>query len=137
NRWLNRLEPTMLIAYVVNENEAFWMWFKEDSVDLTKENKTFSISIPRRNKLSELNWDYISKYIQEIFSKRYLLYDIPKINDKNKEAWKAFCNHQYEKALSFFYELVKTDYPKDSLILEAIAISEYQLFNYQKALISI
>src|SRR5690606_11221016 len=137
NRWLNRLEPTMLVAYVIDEKEAFWMWFEDNTVDLTLENKIYSISIPRTNKLSELNWVNVSKYIDKIFSKRHLLYDTPLINNQNKEAWKAFFNYQYEKALSFFYELIKKDNSNDSLVFEAIAISEYQLFNYQKALINI
>lgn len=136
NRWLNKLEPTMVVAYIVEENEAFWMWFENTAVDLTLKNESYVISVPRFNRLSKTNWENVSQYVEEIFSKRNLLYDIPKIDDENEIAWKSFFEHKYEKALSYFYDLIKQN-PKDTSILEAIALSEYQLFNYQKALISI
>ena len=126
----------MVVAYIVDEKEAFWVWFGNNTVDLTLKNETYTISIPRVNKLSNNNWENISIYVSEIFSKRNLLYDVPKIDEQNKNAWKSFYEHKFEKALSIFNELLK-QIPKDTSILEAMALCEYQLFNYQKALINI
>jgi len=136
SRWLNKLEPTLLVAYILDENEAYWFWFENNTVDLTLKNEKFTISIPRKNKLSNVNWESISQYVKEIFSKRNLLYAVPRIDKQNEIAWKAFYENKFEKALSVFYTLIEQK-PKDSSVLEAIALSEYHLFNYQKALISI
>ena len=136
NRWLNKLEPTMIIVFIVDEKEAFWIWFGNNIVDLTKKNESFTISIPRHNKLSEVNWDLISRYVGSIFSKRYLLYDDPKLDPQNENGWNAFFENKFEKALSIFYELIKLK-PNDASILQGIALSEYKLFNYQKALVNI
>lgn len=136
NRWLNKLEPTMIIVFVVDENEAFWAWFETNTIDLTLKNETFTISISRQNKLSNTDWNLVSSYVGNIFSRRHLLYSEPKLDDQNEIAWKAFFDNKFEKALSDFYEIIKKS-PKDTSILEGIALSEYYLFNYQKALINI
>lgn len=136
NRWLNRLEPTLIVVYIVDENEAYWKWIKNDTVNLTQNNNSFTISIPRKNKLSNLNWELIAEFVKSIFNKRYLLYDTPKIDNKNIKGWNSFYKSKFEESLSEFYQIIKQK-PNDSLILEAIAIAEYNLFNYQKALINI
>ena len=59
NRWFNRLEPTMIIVYLVVEEEAFWCWLEYDTVDLSKPNRTFQIKVPRKNRLSKINWSEI------------------------------------------------------------------------------
>jgi tetratricopeptide (TPR) repeat protein len=136
NRWLNKLEPTMIIVFIVDENEAFWTWFTSDTVDLTLKNENFTISIPRHNKLSETDWNLVSSYVGDIFSRKHLLFAEPKLDDHNEIAWKAFFENKFEKALSNFYQLIKEN-PENASMLEAIALSEYYLFNYQKALINI
>ena len=136
NRWLNRLEPTMIIVFIVDEKEAFWTWFENDTVDLTQQNESFTITISRQNRLSKIDPNLISKYVGSIFSKRHLLYNAPKLDNQNEQAWKAFFDNKFEKALSFFYELIKQE-PNDTSVLQGIALSEYNLFNYQKALVNI
>lgn len=136
NRWLNRLEPTMIVCYLINENEGYWTWFQNDTVDLTLNNKTFTISISKTNKLSSINWTDISDYVELIFSKRHLLYGTPKLDEQNEIGWQSFFENKYEKVCSIFYDLISKK-PNDPLILQALALSEYHLFNYQKALINI
>lgn len=136
NRWLNKLEPTMIIVFIVDENKAFWTWFDTNTVDLTLKNENFTISISRHNNLSNTNWDLVSSHVGDIFSRRHLLYSAPELDDQNENAWKAFFDNKFEKALSDFYEIIKEN-PNNASILEAIALSEYHLFNYQKALINI
>ncbi|MGA9212482.1 DUF4365 domain-containing protein [Kaistella sp.] len=136
NRWLNRLEPTIIIVYIVDENEAYWKWFEDNTVDLTQSNDNYTVSIPRENKLSKLNWTVISEHVKLIFSKRHLLYELPKIDDQSENGWNFFYENKFVQALSEFYEITKKK-PDDTSILEAIAISEYNLFNYQKALVFI
>lgn len=136
NRWLNRLEPTMIVVYLIDENEAYWIWFESNTVNLTLKNNSFTIQLSRKNKLSEINWDTIKKYIEEIFSKKKLLYEYPNLNDDNQKAWQFYFEGKFVLALSIFKEIVKkTD--RNALIWNAIAICEYQLFHYQDALINI
>jgi tetratricopeptide (TPR) repeat protein len=135
-RWLNKLEPTMIIVYLVNEDEAFWLWFEDNTVDLTLKNDSFTINISRNNKLSQLDWNSCIEYLREIFKKRHLLYAVPKIDDSNKIAWDLFKKKKHQRALAYFYELLEKT-PKDAIMLEAVALCEYELFNYQKALIYI
>jgi tetratricopeptide (TPR) repeat protein len=136
NRWFNRLEPTMLIAYIVNEKEAFWIWMENNSVDLTSPNQSFTIKIPRQNKLSTIIWTDISSSVKLIFSRRHFLYTVPKVNNQNQEAWELYFENKFEKALPLFYDLIK-EAGNDVSILEAIALSEYRVSNYQKALVYI
>lgn len=135
NRWLNKLEPVLLVSHVVDENESYWKWIENNTVDLTKDNKSYSISIPRDNKLSKLDWKSIENYVSEIFSMRYLIHGFPTIEKSNEKAWELFFERDFETALPLFKEIVaKNSAPQ---IWDAIAICEFQLFNYQKALISI
>lgn len=136
NRWLNKLEPTMIVAYIVDEKEAFWSWVENDSVDLTLQNATFAFKISRDNKLSKINWDIIKEYVGSIFSKRHLLYSLPVINSENKNVWNLYFEGKFTESLPLFYNLLKEN-PQDASILEAIAVTEYQLFNYSKALLYI
>lgn len=136
NRWLIKLEPTMVIVYIMDENKAFWTWFENDTIDLTAKNESFTISIPRQNNLNDINWEILSQYVQGIFSRRHLLYNIPKVNDQNKTAWEAFFANKFEKALSIFYEIL-IDNPENASIFQAIALSEFKIFNYPKALVNI
>lgn len=135
-RWLNRLEPTMIIAFIVDENKAFWIWVEEQTFDLTLKNDNYTIKIPRENQLSELNWDTVVNYVKVIFSRRHLLYKLPQINENNHNAWDLYFNREFDKALPLLYDLLK-EKPNDIPTLEAIALSEYQIFNYQRALIYI
>lgn len=136
NRWLNRLEPTIIIVFIVDENEAYWKWFEDNTVDLTQNNESYTVSIPRENKLSQLNWDLIAQHVKLIFGKRHLLYNSPEVDNQNEKGWKSFFENKFEQALSEFYEIIKQK-PNDTSILEGIAIAEYNLFNYQKALVYI
>lgn len=135
NRWLNKLEPTLLIVYIVDENESYWQWFENNTVDLTLYNKTFSIKISRENRLSSIDWKIIEQNVTAIFSQRYLIYDFPTKKQANQKAWDLYFEGHLEQALLLFHKIVKSD--NDSLIWNAIANCEYELFNYQKALISV
>lgn len=136
NRWNNRLEPTMVIAFIVDEEEAYWNWFNPTEFDLTQANDSYTVNIPKQNKLSELNWNYIAEEIKKIFSRKHFLYSMPEFTSNNEIAWKFYFDGNYSKALTLFYELIKSD-SKNALLYEAIAVCEYIEFNYPKALLNI
>ncbi len=86
--------------------------------------------------MSTIDWNSIENYVTKIFNQRYLIYDFP-INEKaNKKAWDLYFDGEIEKALPLFKKIVKTN-SNDALIWNAIATCEYELFDYQKALLSI
>lgn len=136
SRWLKKLEPTMIIAFIIDENEAYWMWFENNTVDLTLDQQTFTINIPKKNKLSLNSWDNCKNYVENIFKRRNSLYELPDFNDIKKEAWIFYNENNYKKALPLFYDILNEN-PEYGMILEIISLCEYKLFNYQKALILI
>jgi tetratricopeptide (TPR) repeat protein len=134
NRWIRRLEPTMLVVYIVDENEAYWTWVESNLVDLTKENKTFQIKILRDKPYSKIDWESITKYLVEIFKRKNLLYDIPG-KGENEDAWILYFDKKFDKALPFFKDLAKSK--NDALIFNALAVCHYELYQYREALIAI
>lgn len=135
NRWFNRLEPTMVIVYLVDEREAYWIWFESNIVDLTSDNKTFTVKIPRTNKFSQINWEDIREQIETIFSRKNMLYEYPKIDSTNDKAWKLYFAKKFTDALPLLKEISKVKSNGD--LWNAIALCQYDLFHYQEALISI
>ncbi|MCX6251619.1 MAG: tetratricopeptide repeat protein [Bacteroidetes bacterium] len=67
---------------------------------------------------------------------QYLLYHLPEKKGNYDEAWKLFSNEEFENSLVQFKLAYDMQNP-DVLILQAIAICEYQLFKYREALITI
>lgn len=137
NRWLNRLEPTMIIVFIKNENEAFWLWLEDNTVNLTKNNKEFQIKVPRENKLSEIKWENVHNKLESIFSKRYMLYEVPhaSLDLRENAIWANFFNNEYDKALFGFNEMIKLN--NDPLLWNVIALCHYGMFHLKEALIAI
>ncbi len=63
----------LLVTYVQQEKEAYWCWYNELELDLTSSQKSYTINIPKANKLSQIDWNSISKYVQDIFSVKMLV----------------------------------------------------------------
>jgi tetratricopeptide (TPR) repeat protein len=138
NRWLTRLEPTMLVGYIVKEKKAYWTWITDSTFDLSKPNKHFQIDLSRELILDALNWEIVVEYVENIFAKRHLLYQIPKKSKsaKETEAWELYFENDFSMALPLLRNLVK-ECKDDALVLNAIAVCEYELIHFQQALSSI
>jgi len=136
--WLNKLEPVAIIVYIHHEKEAYLTWVEGNTFDLSKDQKTFQVKINKNQKLSNINWTAILDKLEEVFSRRHHLYSLPKKSSKKDEniAWDLFLNNQFSKALPELRSIVQ-DQSKNSLLWNAIAVCEYQLYNYEKALIAI
>jgi hypothetical protein len=76
-----RLEPVMVVVYEADKKEAYWTWVSDLNIDLSKENKTYTINIPKANTLANANWSQITKHVQQIFNNRTFIsdFDISKI----------------------------------------------------------
>lgn len=62
--WDN-LRVVLLVKYVEADKEAYWILLK-DVPEPNQDNETFTIRIPRQNRLSELNWNDIADYVRDI-----------------------------------------------------------------------
>lgn len=66
------LQVVLLVKYIESENEAYWILFS-DIPKPNQKNKTFTIRIPKKNKLSDLNWTIIEDHIRKISDKKLIL----------------------------------------------------------------
>lgn len=133
-----KLEPVLLVAYVREEKEAYWCWYNELEFDLTSSQKTYTISIPKANKLSQIDWVAISKYVQNIFSFKMLVEGIKsleydEISNSQILAWKYYFSQDYEKSIFYFKNILKEN-PNDTAVLEGLAQSQYNTFHYKEAI---
>lgn len=65
NHLWDKLQVVMLIKYVAEENEAYWILLSE-VLEPNQEQETFTVNIPKDNRLSDIDWDYIAGYIREV-----------------------------------------------------------------------
>jgi hypothetical protein len=65
NHLRNRLQLAMLVKFVADDRDAYWLLFR-DIPPPTQDNRTFSISIPKSNKLSAIDWDRIQQHVREV-----------------------------------------------------------------------
>jgi tetratricopeptide (TPR) repeat protein len=137
NRWAKRLEPTMIVAYIDDEKLICWQWIEKNTFDLSKDNNTFQIKISKRNSFTNIDWNIIYNYVETIFERKYLLYQIPEKSNKYDEAWRLYFNSDYENALILFKDIYNEKEDNEPLFLNAIAICEYSIYRYKEALISI
>lgn len=137
NYYLARLEPILIICYIKENNEAYYMWFTENSVDLTKDQKTHSVKFDPGKKVSSLDWDEIAEYVNSIFSRRHLLHSFSAINFsqmgiEEKNASTYYIDGNYEAANIIFKELNKKE--PNAYLLTSIAMCHYGLYQYKDAL---
>lgn len=137
NYYLARLEPILIICYIRESNEAYYTWFTENSVDLTKDQKTHSVKFDPSKKLSSLDWNEIAAYVGNIFSRRHLLHSFPSINFsqmgiEEKNAASYYVNGNFEAANIIFKELNKKK--PNAYLLTSIAMCHYALYQYKDAL---
>ena len=66
--WEN-LRVVLIVKFVEEENEAYFTLLSQIP-EPNQNNETFTIKIPRNNKLSEINWDEIVEYIRDISSRK-------------------------------------------------------------------
>ena len=55
----------MLVKYIKEEDEAYWILLK-DIPTPSQDNDTFTVHIPKDKKLSSINWDFIYSHIKEV-----------------------------------------------------------------------
>lgn len=66
----NMLEVALLVKYVADEQEAYWLLLKDYIANPRENQKTVTIRIPRANRLSENPWDVISAHVQAVHHRK-------------------------------------------------------------------
>lgn len=142
NFYKSRIEPVLLVAFVKEENQAYWVWFDELELHekdlLNKE--THYVRISRKNKLTETDWNLIVKKVQKNASIKYLIESFSKLNYENLErseitAWKNYFLGNYNDAIFYFKKSLEENVSNNKpIILQGIAHSLYEMFNYNEAL---
>jgi hypothetical protein len=65
NYLVGRLHVIMLIKYNEEEKEAYWTFLSKVPKP-NQDSTTFTVKIPKTNKLSNIDWDSVHSYIKEI-----------------------------------------------------------------------
>jgi hypothetical protein len=61
----DKLQVVMLVKYVQEVNEAYWLLLREVP-EPNQEQDTFTIHIPKQNTLSTINWDNIQELVRQV-----------------------------------------------------------------------
>ena len=61
----SRLQLAMLVKFVAEENEAYWVLLR-DIPEPDQRNDTFSVQIPKENRLSRIDWAEIGRMVRGI-----------------------------------------------------------------------
>ncbi|MDR6372336.1 tetratricopeptide (TPR) repeat protein [Chryseobacterium bernardetii] len=137
NYYLARLEPILVVCYIREHHEAYYQWFSENSVDLTKDQQTHSIKFDPEKKISSLDWNDVAAHVNTIFSRRHLLHSFASINFsqlgiEEKNASSYYIAGNFEAANIIFKELNRKK--PNPYWLTSIAMCHYGLYQYREAL---
>ena len=65
----DNLPVTMLVKFVAEDNDAYWLLFR-DIPPPNQDNDTFSIYIPKNNRLSNIDWAEIQRHVRNVTHKK-------------------------------------------------------------------
>lgn len=65
NHLRSKLQVVMLVKYVEPLNEAYWLLLK-DAPSPPNDKKTFSVHIPKANRLSAIEWHVIQAHVRNV-----------------------------------------------------------------------
>jgi hypothetical protein len=61
----DKLQVAMLVKYIESEDEAYWMLFR-DVPTPSQDQETFTVYIPKANRLSDMPWPVIQAYVRRV-----------------------------------------------------------------------
>lgn len=65
----DKLQVVMLVKYIDEEKEAYWLLLK-DVPEPNQGQDTFSVRIPKTNRISSIDWEQTQEYIRSITNKK-------------------------------------------------------------------
>lgn len=60
------LTVVMLVKYVESEGEAYWVFLREMTPPMDEDQKTFTVHIPKANRLSSIDWEDTTAVVRDI-----------------------------------------------------------------------
>lgn len=64
------LDVALIVKYVINEGEAYWLLLKDYETEPSEGQKKISIRVPRTNRLSEQPWRTIAEYVKDVHNRK-------------------------------------------------------------------
>lgn len=138
NRWLNRLEPTLLVAYDVEEKVGYWVWVDSSFVDLSRKSQSFIVKIPIANQLTDEIWDSIISHVKKVHALKYAKLPVaePEDNEISELAWSHLQQGDFDLA-AHYYKKCLSRANKSAKDHHNLAICQYEIKNYDKAIVQI
>lgn len=75
----HKLQVAMLVKFVESENEGYWVLFK-DIPSPSQDKKTFTVHIPKANRLSTAPWAAIQQYVERVTDRKLAAMRVHEIN---------------------------------------------------------
>ncbi|HTB32788.1 MAG TPA: DUF4365 domain-containing protein [Bacteroidia bacterium] len=79
----NNVRVCMLVKYIAEEDEAYWIMLKDVKPAANINQETFTIHFPRQNKLSEINWNDITAYVRGVTDQKLAAMRVQEKKSKN------------------------------------------------------
>ena len=61
----DKVQVVMLLKYIEVENEAYWLLLS-DVPEPSQDQDSFTIRIPKENRLSSIDWQKVQKYVRDV-----------------------------------------------------------------------
>jgi len=65
----DNLRVVLIVKFIESENEAYWILLR-DIIAPNQESETFTIHIPRENRLSTIHWRLITDHVRDITERK-------------------------------------------------------------------
>ncbi len=65
----NKLQVVLIVKFVIPQNEAYWILLKDVPIP-NQSNKSFSIRIPKANRLSSIDWNFVKSYVEDVTQRK-------------------------------------------------------------------
>ena len=65
----DKLQVVMLVKYIAEEDEAYWLFLNQVPKP-DQDQETFTVNIPKTNKLSNIDWESIKQYIRSVTNEK-------------------------------------------------------------------
>lgn len=76
-----KLQVAMLVKFVESEKEAYWLLFK-DIPSPSQDKETFTVNIPKGNRLSSASWPDIQQYVRSVTDRKLAAMRVREIEGK-------------------------------------------------------
>lgn len=77
----NKLQVAMLVKFIESEGAAYWVLLK-DIPSPSQDQETFTVHIPKSNRLSAISWSFIQEYVRSVTDRKLAAMRVQQIEDR-------------------------------------------------------